>query len=462
MNAIPADSGLDGLVRIDASWGRRIDADAGDDDPRPFALQCLPREMRDEILDRCVARDITRLACVSVSMWTALQRHPVVLAFVQIGLPCGYAGLVDGLNAIQASSLRHRASLMRDYACRMQPIDDGDAAMPWRKHLGLCKAQLTSAGDASVMRAGYRELDIAEPIALLRILPLPLRQTDMTVSRELQLEVLPAHYVADVWHSLLGVNVGATASFAWRAALRVRWQVQPILLTTLIFRIGLARVDVEQWWGVRGHLVRWEQNIVTASLTQDRPRLAIRTLTIAYHLSRLDRHGERAVILQRALTIAREKTPPWSWNELIELLCLHHVRSAWAGAADWPRHADIAQWLTDFLSDRATVMVSPSSSFVATLIDHAAAIWPCLPDGVDGDESRYDRLCETLDLRQKDRNDLRDALKRDVACDVSATREGGTAASGTKRAAAMSETPVSAQSTPPSHRSSDVSTEVGK
>ncbi|WP_347556512.1 hypothetical protein [Robbsia sp. KACC 23696] len=196
----------------------------------------------------------------------------------------------------------------------------------------------------------------------------------------------------------------------WQTVLHLPWQVQPTLLARLASQAGLALTDVDGNWGDSRSLEHWEQQIVETCMTHDRPRLAVRALMLACHLSRFRSHDKRSVILLRALTLAVATMPPWSWNELIEALCLHRVEAQRIPRPSWPRDVDVEHWLTTFLADPASYLIAPSPMLVAALIRHAESIWRHAPNGEGSDGERFDRLCERLDLSQRDRGCLSDSL----------------------------------------------------
>ncbi|WP_347556516.1 hypothetical protein [Robbsia sp. KACC 23696] len=202
---------------------------------------------------------------------------------------------------------------------------------------------------------------------------------------------------------------GESSRPAWDTVLRLPWQVQPTLLARLIGQNGLARVNLAQWWGKDGSLHQWEQNIMANCIASDRPRLAVRALMVAISLSRVMAAKVQLAILERALAVATDTLPPWSWNELIEGLCVFCVETKRTGEWNGSFDARIATALLAFLSDDATCMLAPSPMFVATLIDHAELIWTLFRGSED--EARFERLWDRLDLLQSDRESIMARLR---------------------------------------------------
>lgn len=202
---------------------------------------------------------------------------------------------------------------------------------------------------------------------------------------------------------------GESSRPAWDTVLQLPWQVQPTLLARLIGQNGLARVNLTEWWGTDGSLLRWEQNIVARCVASDRPRLAVRALMVGVSLSRLMATQAQLAILERALAVATDTLPPWSWNELIEGLCVFCVETRRTGEWNGSFDARVATALLAFLSDDATCMLAPSPMFVATLIDRAELLWTLFRDSAD--EARFERLWDRLDLLQSDRESIMARLR---------------------------------------------------
>lgn len=558
----------------------------------PVTLCVIPADVQSEIFHHCAARDITNLACVSVSMRTSLQDHPVIRVFGQIKTPCNYACLVGGMEAIQLVPLQFRALMMREYACRMIRIGDGDGAVPWRYYVLLCHSQINADAHLPNRNESLRDLCLVQSIAMLHMWERATRPLNTVFSWEEEQDVLSPSYRAEVVDSLLEMNCGISAQardvctltdlgqrsaprgstrfiavmaalqlmddrahdvchrftkrfaltseqrkttfdpvvvntlarclsrnggdvgaalnrwgmnfralvpalhdaflqkalqamrgawtdifdcamtktapsvhvsvtdhvlgiptngiadqhvvlsamstfwtlywpsdsfpslqsgrIAWQKVTTLDWQVQPTLLDRIVARTKFAGADVADSWGRHGSLASWEQKIFATCIAYDRPRLAIRTLMIACHLSRFKDYDTRSRILRRALALARENTPPWSWNEIIEALCQLRASAIRSQRFDWPSESDIATWMTTFLSDPATCMVAPSPMLVVALFRHAESIWHHLPEGEGGDMGRFDRLCDRLDLMLRDRRGLKASLTRYFPNDAAA------------------------------------------
>lgn len=196
---------------------------------------------------------------------------------------------------------------------------------------------------------------------------------------------------------------------ACQTVLQMPWQVQPTLLARLACRSRLACRDADEWWGTGRSLLLWEETMVTTCIAHGLPRLAVRALTLAVQLSRLQDYDDQSTVLQRALRRARDTSPPWSWNELIEALCAHRAESEQLLYVQWPSDADVAEWMTAFLSDEATHVIAPSPTFVSMLVRLAESIWPHLPESAQDNgttEDRVARLCERLDLSKSGRRRL--------------------------------------------------------
>lgn len=220
MNAIPSCDPLPILTSLHPAqrgrWPGRQDAAAETADP--VLLFSLPDELQQEILFPCTARDITHLACVSVSTYDALRRHPVMLALTRLEPTCRYAALVDGMEAIQATPLRFRSALMREYASRMVPLEDGNGAIPWLYYLRLCESQLKSHVAASESGALLRNLCIVQPGAMMCMLRGPMRSVTRVYSWENQISLLPKHYRSHLYDALLRLNAvaGGCDGQVWR------------------------------------------------------------------------------------------------------------------------------------------------------------------------------------------------------------------------------------------------------
>ena len=95
-----------------------------------------------------------------------------------------------------------------------------------------------------------------------------------------------------------------------------------------------------------------------------------------------------------------------------EVLGEHRAGAVGIPHGDWPGEAETERWMITFLSDPATCMVSPSPMLVAVLTRNAESIWHHLPEGDGGNKGRFERLCDRLDLLQRDRRSLKTALNR--------------------------------------------------